>query len=111
MGLEVRVTGPAKNDIWSNYRWWGDNRSPEQAVRWFLQIDAIIPTLSDSAERHPHATEPALRAMGVRQVAFGLGRRPTHRILYGITDNVVVVYRVRSLKQDAIGPPDLESRT
>ncbi len=107
MSYEVRVTGPAKDDVWRNYRWWGENRSRDQAVRWFLGIDGVIAGLAETAERHPLATEPVLRQLGIRQASFGLGRRPSHRIVYLIDGDIVIVYRVRALKQDQIGPGDL----
>lgn len=107
MTYQVNVTGPAKDDIWRNYRWWGENRSQEQAVRWFLGIDEFVPTLANTADQHPLATEPVLKERGIRQAPFGLGRRPSHRIIYGVVDQVVVVYRVQAFKQDAIGVDDL----
>lgn len=107
MSYQVNVTGPAKDDIWQNYRWWGENRSQEQAVRWFLGIDQFIPTLANTADRYAFATEPALKQLGIRQASFGLGRRPSHRVLFGIVDKTVIVYRVRAFKQDAIGTDDL----
>lgn len=108
MAYEVRVTGPAKDDIWRNYRWWSENRSHDQAIRWFLEIDAFIPSLSDLADRYPLASESELRAIGIRQAPFGISRRPMHRVLYGVVGDAVVVYRLRSLKQDAIGEADLD---
>lgn len=108
MPYEVRVTSPAKDDIWRNYRWWGEHRSREQADRWFNGIGGLIDSLAQSANQHALATEPALRALGIRQVSFGTGRRPTHRVLYGLHGKAVVVYRVRAYKQDAIGTTNLQ---
>ena len=103
MSYHVNVTGLAKDDIWQNYRWWGENRSQEQAARWFLGIDAFILNLANTADQYSLATEPVLKERGIRQAAFGVGRRATHRIIFGIVDQVVIIYRVRAFKQDAIG--------
>lgn len=107
MAYKVLVTGPAKDDIWQNYRWCDEHRSHKQAARWFIEIDELIAALSLKADRHQLATELGLRTLSVHQVSFGIGRRPTHRVLYGIVGETVVVNRVRSLKQDGIEASEL----
>jgi hypothetical protein len=63
--------------------------------------------LANTADRQPLASEPSLRFAGVRQLPFGLGNRPTHRVLFGIEDDRVVVYRVRAFAQDKLMPDEL----
>lgn len=103
----LRITDQAEEDIRQNLYWWGENRSHEQAERWYDGVYAKIHTLVSTAGRYTPATEPSLRALGLKQASFGIGRRPTHRILYSIEGDEVVIYRVRAFKQDAIGPGDL----
>lgn len=103
----VRVTEPAKQDVRQNLLWWGENRSQEQAERWYFDIYDAFKLLASTADQHSLATEPALKQHGIRQASFGIGRRATHRIIFGIVDQAVIVYRVRALKQDAIGVDDL----
>lgn len=107
MKRRVLITSPAESDALSNHAWWGENRSVEEANRWLEGIYAAMLALGTSADIHPIATEITLRIDGFRQAAFGLGRRPSHRILFKIIDDTVVVYRIRALKQDAIGVDDL----
>lgn len=85
----------------------GGDRSAEEAGRWYIGIDRFVTQLSKTAGRYSTATEIELREAGIRQAPFGIGRRPTHRILYGIDQDTVVVYRVRALKQDTLGIEEL----
>lgn len=108
MSFHVRITAPAEADMRANHRWWSENRSTEQADRWLIGIDRLIYSLRDDATRYALATEIELSEIGVRQASFGLGRRPSHRIIYKIIGIQVIIYRVRAFKQDAIGREDLE---
>ncbi|GAB5406971.1 MAG: hypothetical protein Aurels2KO_52020 [Aureliella sp.] len=56
---------------------------------------------------HPLATEIALADAGIRQVSFGLGSKPSHRILYAIDGQTVAVLLVRAFKQDKITVDEL----
>jgi plasmid stabilization system protein ParE len=102
----VIITGPAKQDIQADYNWWAENRSVEQARRWYLGIHAAIRSLRKKPDRCPRATESDLLAEGIRQLSFGLGRRPTHRIVFAIDGGTVVVLRVRHISQDALSLDD-----
>jgi plasmid stabilization system protein ParE len=104
----VILTGPAKRDIKAAYDWWKHNRSAEQADRWYQGIHAEIRSLSDSPERCSLAAENDLLAQGIRELLFGLGRHPTHRIVFAIDGATVVVFRVRHTSQDALASDDLQ---
>jgi plasmid stabilization system protein ParE len=102
------ITGPAKRDIQGAYEWWAENRSAEQAGRWYAGIHDAIKSLLNMPERCSWATETDLLAQGIRQLLFGLGRRATHRIVFTIEANKVVVLRVRHASQDALSLDDLQ---
>lgn len=102
------VTRAAAADIQSAYDWWRANRSVEQADRWYTSILAAIQRLSDTAERCGIAPETDLLSTGIRQLAFGVGRRRTHRILFTIEHTTVVVLRVRHASQATITELDLQ---
>ncbi len=89
------------------YLWWAKNRSAEQAGRWFRGIEEAINGLVDNPWRHPVAIENDRFSHELRQLLFGLGRRPTHRILFTIRPDSVYVLAVRHVAQDAIEPDDL----
>ena len=104
----VILTGPAKRDIQAAYDWWKQNRSAEQADRWYAGIHAAIQSLRSMPERHSLSAESDLVAQGIRQLLVGLGRRATHRIVFAIDGNTVVVLRVRHTSQDALSRDDLQ---
>lgn len=108
MKYRLTITGPAKEDIRQNHQWWAENRSEEQADRWLIGIDAVIRSLSEIAEGYSYASEPALKNQGIRQCNFGVSDHPTHRILYGIQEGVVIIYRIRSTRQDRMAVKDLK---
>jgi plasmid stabilization system protein ParE len=105
----VIVTGPAKQDIKEAYEWWANNRSVEQAKRWYVGIRAAIHSLRKNPERCALPIESDLLEQGIRQLSFGIGRRATHRIVFAIEDQTVVVLRIRHTSQDALLPEDLGS--
>lgn len=104
----VIITGPAKRDLQDAHDWWAEHRSAEQAGRWYAGIRDAIQALRNKPERSSAATESDLLAEGIRQRLFGLGRRATHRIVFAIDGNTVVVLRVRHTSQDALTLEDLE---
>jgi len=108
MKHRVIITGKAEQDVLSNHLWWGENRSVEEANRWLEGIYAAMNRLAITAERHTFATETVLRKSEIRQANFGLGRRPSHRIIYAIDGHQVVVFRVRAFKQHDIDSDDLD---
>ena len=107
MKYRVEISEEAEADTREAYRWWATHHSPQQAERWLSGIRTAILGLDTMPEQHGLANETALRLLGIRQAAFGLGRRPSHRIVFGIEGDTIIVYRVRSFRQDAIGVDDL----
>lgn len=106
--FHVVITGPAKLDLQVAHDWWAENRSAEQAARWYLGIHAAIDSLKNMPERCSLATESDLLEQGVRQLLFGLGRRPTHRVVFGLDGDTVIIFRVRHTSQDALTRDDLD---
>jgi plasmid stabilization system protein ParE len=108
MSFQVRITAPAERDMRANHKWWSEHRSAEQADRWLVEIDKLIHSLRETANRCGLATEIELRDAGIRQAPFGLGRRPSHRIIFAIFKQTVMIYRVRAFKQDAMTLAELD---
>lgn len=106
MKYQIRITQSAERDMRQNHAWWFVNRSEEQADRWLVEIDRFIKSLASTADRHRAATESALKSEGVRQANFGLSRL-THRILFKIENNVIVIYRIRAFAQAALSRDEL----
>jgi plasmid stabilization system protein ParE len=105
--FRILITGPAKRDIQAAHDWWVANRSVEQARRWYQGIYVAIDSLRNTPERCSSATEANLLDQGVKQLLFGLGRRPTHRVVFGIDGDTVIVFRVRHTSQDVLTSDDL----
>jgi plasmid stabilization system protein ParE len=92
---QLVVTEPADRDIQEAFEWWRDHRSSEEAARWYDQIVRAIETLREAPERCPLARESELHPKGLRELHFGVSRRPTHRIVFTIDGDTVIVLRVR----------------
>ena len=101
--FQIKITEPAEADIDQAFVWWSENRSAEQAVRWYQEIKLAIATLRRMPERCPVVPETKLSAVGVRQLLFGVGLHPTHRIIFVIESDKVVILRVRHHAQDTLG--------
>jgi plasmid stabilization system protein ParE len=105
--FRISITGPAERDLQAAHDWWAKHKSNEQAGRWYTHILAAIQSLEHMPERCGPATENNLSIAGVRQLLFGLGRRSTHRIVFGIEGDEVIIFRVRHTSQDILTPDDL----
>jgi plasmid stabilization system protein ParE len=105
--FRILITGPAKRDIQAAHDWWVKHRSKEQAGRWYAGIHAAIQSLEHMPERCGLATETNLSIAGVRQLLFGLGRKPSHRIVFGIEGDEIIIFRIRHTSQDFLSPDDL----
>jgi plasmid stabilization system protein ParE len=96
---EVRISEPAELDIQSIFDWWRSYRSAEQAERWFEAIYPAIETLSRMPQRCPRARENDSYPGDLRQLLFTIGRRPTHRIIFAIEGDAVIILHVRHTSQ------------
>ena len=100
--FRILITEPAESDIRVAHNGWRDHRSGEQAERWYREIYQAIQTLRETPERCPHSPESDLLPSGLRQLSFGIGRRPTHRVVFTVVASDVIVVRVRHASQDAL---------
>ena len=98
--FQVEVTPEAEQDIQQNYLWWRDNRSAEQALRWYEQVFVEMQTLQHMPERCPQSPEAVKLGRNIRQLYFTIGSRITHRIVFLVEAPLVKVLRVRHIAQD-----------
>ncbi|MGC3966124.1 MAG: type II toxin-antitoxin system RelE/ParE family toxin [Pirellulales bacterium] len=87
--------------------WWAHERSPEQAERWYAGIRQAVAGLAEHPEQWPQAAESSEFAYVLREILYGLGPRPTHRAVFTIVKQTVVVLSVRHAAQDQLKPDDL----
>lgn len=103
----VFITEPAESDLQAQHDWWAEHRSGSQAGRWYADFMRALHELAKTADRIRPAAEDGLRGLRLRQLNFGLGRRPTHRAVFTIRESEVVVLRVRHLAQSELRESDL----
>ena len=103
----VVIMPAAEADIDEGFEWWHENRSVEQAHRWYREIYPAIASLSESAERRPLSPEAAKLGVDIREFYFGIGSHPTHRIVFFIEKTTVNILRVRHLSRGRLQPSDL----
>lgn len=107
MNRQVFVSESAEQDVESAADWWAENRSGEQAARWYLGVRRAIRSLASDADQGSDATEAARLKLPLKQRLFGLGRQPSHRIVFVVEDGVVTVLRVRHVAQRALTVTEL----
>ena len=107
MAYRVILTRRAERDLQDVARWWAAERSVEQANRWLNGFDEKLRSLSQSPTRCPLAAENADFVCELRELHYGLGRRPTHRAIFSIAEDLVLVLAVRHLAQDRLQPDDI----
>ncbi len=107
MKYTVIITDPARDQLLAIARWWAENRSSEQALRWYDGFCESLKSLASSPEKHRLARENALFKDELREFYFGLSRR-THRAIFRIDGDVVRALAVRHLAQDDTRPDDLD---
>ena len=102
MKYEVVITARAEQEAQAIHDWWAENRSAEQAARWYTEFWNAVVSLEQAPDRCALAAENDRFPYEIRQLNFGIGRKSTHRIVYAIRPTEVVVLRVRHLAQQEI---------
>jgi len=107
MNYQIAFTQRAELQLDNTKAWWSQNRSAEQATRWYTEISEAIFSLQRNPQRCPLAAEDNLFPYELRELHFGLGSRPTHRAVFTIRPDVVLVLAIRHVAQDMITRDDL----
>ena len=98
MEYVVVVTDEAQRGIDEAVDWYAE-RSNDIAVRWLEALERAIETLESDPQRLPSAREAEHLGSDSRQINFGVGRKSTHRMVFVIRDDQVVIHAVRHLAQ------------
>jgi plasmid stabilization system protein ParE len=107
MSYTVVTSERAAREIEDAAAWWAREHSLEQAERWYQGVRAAITGLATSPERCPVAAERSLLRYEVRELYYGLGSKPTHRIIFTIIRETVLVLAVRHTARRPLQPEDL----
>jgi len=102
MPLPVYLTARAQRDVDEAYDWWSLHRSAEQAHRWRDRCVEAIDSLASKHAKCRLSPENDDFPIEIRQLAFGLGRRPSHRILFTLRPEMILVMRIQHLAQDGL---------
>jgi plasmid stabilization system protein ParE len=85
----------------------GRRIAPRQAARWYAGFSAAIDSLAENPDRCPLARENDLFPYELRELHDGLGSRPTHRAVFTIRPDAVVILTIRHAAQKDLTPDDL----
>lgn len=106
MKYSVVITHPAEIQLANNAQWWEENRSVDQAIRWYEVFLASIQSLEQHPERCPLARENDRFDVEIRELHYGLGTRPTHRAVFKIEVDRVLILAVRHGAQQDLTTDD-----
>ena len=109
MTYTVLVSARASEELEASARWWAEHRSAFQAQRWYDGFILAIRSLQTDPEQYPLANESDQFPYAIRQLVYGLGRSRTHRAVFTIREDSVVVLSIRHLAQQDIDSEDLDS--
>ena len=100
MPLPVFLTARAQRDVEEAYEWWATHRSAEQARRWRDKCVEAIDSLPNKYSQCRLSPESNDSPIELRQFIFGLSRRPTHRAVFTVRPEMILVLRIQHLAQD-----------
>lgn len=107
MSRRVVITEQTEREIQLAFNWWAEHRSRRQAETWYAGLTKAIAGLSENPERHGRSRESNRFAYEIRDLLFGIGRRPTHRAVFTIRGEEVVVLTVRHVARQELSPDDI----
>ncbi len=99
MTYPIVYTLRASAEVVAAAEWWATYRSTRQATRWYDGFSAAIDSLAENPERCPLARENGLFPYEIRELHYGLGPRPTHRAVFTIRPDAVVILTIRHAAQ------------
>ena len=104
MSCRVILTDVAEVELEATYRWYVEH-APSFAERWYNGFLEQLQSLAEDPERFSLAPESGDLIVPVRQMLYG-HRRKTHRAVFTVRPEAVVVLRIRHLAQSPLS--DLE---
>jgi plasmid stabilization system protein ParE len=107
VSYRVVIVPRAKQQLLEQALWWSEHRSAEQADAWVNEFEQKLTTLSNNLEKLPKARESQALARNLYEFYFGLGNKRTHRAVFEIRDQFVIVHSIRHLAQDDLSASDL----
>ncbi len=107
MSLPLVIMPEAHEGLLRNAQWWAKHHSVEQSERWYDGfVDALF-QIPDHKHQHPLARENDAFPFELRALHYGVSSRPTHRALYTIRPDSIVVLTVLGAAEQDFSPDDL----
>ena len=110
MIYRVVLTAQAARELEQAAEWWSGNRSPDEARKWYAGISVAIYSLGELPLRFPLADENADFPIELRELHFGISAQPTHRAIFTIVADSVVVLTIRHTAQKSLDPGDIDAK-
>lgn len=107
MTHRVVISERAAAEIEEAAAWWEREHSVDEAKHWYAGIRAAIAGLETFPMRCPVAAELHEVPHEVRELHYGLGPTPTHRVLYTVTRTTVLVLTIRHTRRKNPRPDEL----
>jgi plasmid stabilization system protein ParE len=104
---EVRTTTTAKRHLHEKYRWLQEHVSQREADRWYDGLLRALDKLGHRPERFTVIHEESDFGVQLREMLYGIGRRKTHRIIFAVRPEAVIVHAIRHVAEDELTPDDL----
>lgn len=102
---EVFLTDEATRQLDNAYNWYAA-QSELVAANWYNGFLDALDSLANNPDKHGFARENDRLPFELRELLYGSGRRKTHRALFSIRPDRVVVYSIRHVAQRDVTPDD-----
>jgi len=96
--LDVILSHEAKSQAHAAAQWYATH-DHQVSDDWIDGIAAAFDILASQAERFPVARENDRFPYILQQMPYGLGKRVTHRILFEIRGDQVIIHQIRHVAQ------------
>ncbi|MBL8809304.1 MAG: type II toxin-antitoxin system RelE/ParE family toxin [Planctomycetaceae bacterium] len=106
MTREVILTETARQQMNAAADWYAE-QNPSVAAKWFNGLISRLNALSENPEQYSVARESEFMSVELRQMLYGSGKRITHRVLFVIREQRIVVYQIRHVSMRDITAEDL----
>ena len=107
MSFRVLITRRAESEMLDAARWWATERSIDEAKQWLAELEKKVQSLAELPKRCPLAPENGQFPFELRELHYGLTSRATHRPVFTIMDDLVLVLTIRHGARDQLDPEDI----
>jgi plasmid stabilization system protein ParE len=103
----VTILPRAKRQMLDLALWWSENRSAQQAFHWLEGFEQALAALANNPERCSVARESKAFDVVIRELHYGLRNKATHRAVFEIRGEEVIVHSIRHLAQRDLTPDEI----